>query len=85
MQRTRFEAEASAVVRSCEDRANRGCTVTFLGVGQHGSLRAATTATACRENKTITATLRLWLPKLESAQEVRRASSQTEAQDSGGV
>ena len=85
MQPTRFEAGESAVVRPCEDPPNRGCTVTFLGVGQHGSHGAATTATARRENEIVTAALRLWSSKLESAQEVRGASSQTEAQDSGGV
>jgi hypothetical protein len=85
MQRTRFEAGLSAVVRPCEDPSNRGCTVTFVGVGQRGSLRAATTAAARRENESVTAALRLWSPKLKSAQEVRKASSQTEAHDSGGV
>jgi cysteine sulfinate desulfinase/cysteine desulfurase-like protein len=68
MQRTRFEAAETAVLRRCRDLAKRGCTVTFLGVDQHGNLGAATTATASRENKIVTAALRLRSLTLKSAQ-----------------
>ena len=85
MQRTRFEAAETAVLRRCRDLAKRGCTVTFLGVDQHGNLGAATTATASRENKIVTAALRLRSLTLKSAQKRAELHLKTEAHDSGDV
>jgi len=85
MQRTGFEAGESAVLRPCEDLPKRRYTVTFLGVDQHGNPGAATIATASRKKKIVIVALRLRSPTLKSAQQVRRASSQIEARDSGDV
>jgi hypothetical protein len=85
VQRTRLETGESAVLPLWQDPAKRGCTVTFLSGGQHGNLGTVTTAAASRENKIVTAALRVRSLTLKSAQKARRASSQTEAHDSGDV
>ena len=85
MQRTRFEARESAVPRPFQDLAKQGCTMTFLGVDQHGNLGATTTAATSRENKIVTAALRLRSPTLNSVQKTGKASSRTETHDSGDI
>jgi hypothetical protein len=59
--------------------------MTFLGVDQHGNLGATTTAATSRENKIVTAALRLRSPTLNSVQKKGKASSQTETHDSADI
>jgi hypothetical protein len=85
MQRTRFGAGQSAALGPREDLAKRYCTPTFPGVDEHGNLGEATPLTANGENKIVTRALRHRSRTLKSAQQVRSASSQAEAHDSGDI
>jgi hypothetical protein len=68
MQLTRFEAGKNALPGSYQDLVEQGCVVTFLVVDQHGNFSATTTDATNRENKIVTAALRLRSQTLKSAQ-----------------
>jgi len=85
MQLTRFEAGKNAVPGSDQDLVKQGCAVTFLGVDQHGNFSATTTDTTNRENKIVTAALRLRSRTLKSAQKNEHGLISNETHGSGDV